>query len=79
MDRLKGILTLAAVACPCHLPILLAILSATTIGSVLAANFLPIFVVFGVVFVGALMVGLQTLDTRPGRACPLPKSRITSE
>ena len=64
MDRLKsvGVLALAVVACPCHLPILLALLGGTTIGAALAANLLPVFVLLGVVFVCALMFGLRALD-----------------
>jgi mercuric ion transport protein len=71
MDRLKGVsmLSLAAVACPCHLPILLALLGGTTIGAVLAANVLPLFVLLGVVFVGALALGLRLLESGSGRAC----------
>jgi mercuric ion transport protein len=71
MDRLKGVglLTLAVVACPCHLPILLAILGGTTIGAILAANVLPLVVVSGAVFVGALTVGLRAFETGSGRTC----------
>ena len=71
MDRLKGVamLGLAAVACPCHLPILLALLGGTTIGAVLTANLLPVFVVLGVVFVGALARRLRVLESGSGRAC----------
>lgn len=71
MDRLKGfgMLGLAAVACPCHLPILLALLAGTSIGAVLTANLLPVFVVLGVVFVGALALGLRALEAGSGRAC----------
>ena len=70
MDRLKGVgmLGLAAVACPCHLPILLALLGGTTIGAVLTANVLPVFVVLGVVFVGALALGLRAFEAESGRA-----------
>ena len=71
MYRLKGaaMLGLAAVACPCHLPILLALLGGTTIGAVLTANVLPVFVVLGVVFVGALALGLRASEAESGRAC----------
>jgi len=71
LDRLKGagMLGLAAVACPCHLPILLALLGGTTIGAVLMANVLPVFVLLGVVFVGALALGLRGLESGSGRAC----------
>ncbi len=71
MDRLKsvGVLALAVVTCPCHLPILLALLGGTTIGAVLAANLLPVFVLLGVVFVAVLAVGLRGLEAGSGRAC----------
>jgi mercuric ion transport protein len=71
MDWLKGLgmLALAAVACPCHLPILLALLGGTTIGAVLTANLLPVFVVLGVIFVGALALGLLMLESGPAGAC----------
>ena len=77
IDRLKGVglLTLAVVACPCHLPILLAVLGGTTIGAILAANVLPLVVVFGAVFVGALTVGLRALETGSGRTCARQESR----
>ena len=71
MDRLKGVgmLALAAVACPCHLPILLALLGGTTTGAILTANLLPVFVVLGVIFVGALALGLRVLESGSRRAC----------
>ncbi len=77
MDRLKGagLLTLAVVACSCHLPILLAVLGGTTIGAILAVNVLPLVLVLGVIFVGALTVGLRALETRSGRTCARQESR----
>jgi hypothetical protein len=79
MDRLKGagLLTLAIVACPCHLPIVLAVLGGSTIGAILAANVLPLIVVFGAVFVGAVAVGLRALETGSDRACAAPEPRRT--
>jgi len=79
VDRLKGagLLTLAVVACPCHLPMLLAVLGGTTIGAILAANVLPLIVVLGTVFVGALTVGLRALETGSGRTCAPPEPRRT--
>jgi len=62
-------LTLAVVACPCHLPILLAVLGGTTIGAILAANALPLVLVLGVIFVGALTAGLRAIETGSGRTC----------
>jgi mercuric ion transport protein len=79
MDRLKGFgsLTLAAVACPCHLPLLIGVLGGTTIGAVLAANFLTAFVLLGAVFVGAVAVGLRALEAGSGRACARDGARRT--
>jgi len=79
MDRLKGVgwVTLAVVACPCHLPILLALLGGTTVGAILAANVLLLVVVFGAVFVGALTVGLRALETGSGRTCAPQQPRRT--
>ena len=79
MDRLKGVgmLTLVAVACPCHLPIALAMLGGTTIGALLAANLLPVFVLLGVIFAGALAVGLRVLESGSGRACAPQEPRRT--
>ena len=71
MARLKGfgMLTLAAVACPCHLLLVLGLLGGTAAGAVLAANFLTVFVLFGVVFVAAVAVGLRALEAGSGRVC----------
>jgi mercuric ion transport protein len=79
MHRLKGfgIWVLAAVACPCHLPLLIAVLGGTTIGAVLAANFLTALVLLGGVFVGAVTVGLRALEARSGRACARDGVRST--
>jgi hypothetical protein len=79
LDRLKGVgmLGLAAVACPCNLPILLALLGRTTIGAVLTANVLPVCVLLGVVFVGALALGLWGLESGSGRACAPQESPRT--
>jgi mercuric ion transport protein len=76
MDRLKGVgmLALAAAACPCHLPILLALLGGTTIGVVLAANLLLVVVLLGAVFAVALIVGLRALETGT-RLRVAPKTR----
>ena len=79
MDRLKGVgmLALAAVACPCHVPILLALLGGTSIGAVLTTSVLPVFVLLGVIFAGALAVGLRVLESGSGRACAPQEPRRT--
>jgi hypothetical protein len=78
MARLKGfsMLTLAAVACACHLPLLLGVLGGTSVGAVLAANFLAVFVLLGAVFVGAVAVGLRALEGSE-RACARDRPRRT--
>jgi mercuric ion transport protein len=67
MDRLKGyvLLAVALVACPCHLPLLLALLGGTALGALLAAHLLPAGVLLGGVFVGAFAVGLRALESDP--------------
>jgi len=79
LDRLKGVgmLALAAVACPCHVPILLALLGGTSIGAVLTTSVLPVFVLLGVIFAGALAVGLRVLESGSGRACAPQEPRRT--
>ena len=58
------------------MPILLALLGGTTIGAVLTANVLPVFVVLGVVFVGTLALGLRASEAESGGACaPLEPRR----
>jgi len=53
------LLALAAVACPRHLPVLLAP-GRNDDRRGLEANLLPVFVLLGAVFVGALIVGLRS-------------------
>jgi mercuric ion transport protein len=67
MDRLKGygLLAVALVLCPCHLPLLLALLGGTALGALLAAHLLPAGVLLGGVFVGALAVGSRALESDP--------------
>jgi hypothetical protein len=70
MDRLKGVglLAIATVACPCNLPILLAVLGGTTVGAVLTANLLPVVVLLGTVSIGALIVAFPALEAGSKRA-----------
>jgi len=66
------LLALAAVACPRHLPVLLAP-GRNDDRRGLEANLLPVFVLLGAVFVGALIVGLRSW----ARLCPLRSRAIT--
>jgi mercuric ion transport protein len=80
MDRLKGfgLLALAALACPCHLPLLLGVLDGTSIGAVLAANVRGCaFVLLTGVFVGAVAIGLRALEVGSDRACAHDGARST--
>ena len=70
-------LTLAVVACPCHLLIPLAVFGGTAIGAILAANVLPLVMVLGAVFVAALTVGLRTVVAGSGRSCVPQEPRRT--
>ncbi len=45
---------LAALTCPCHLPILLALLGSTAIGGALAAHQLWLFAAMSLIFAGAV-------------------------
>jgi hypothetical protein len=45
---------LAAFTCPCHLPIVLALLGSTAIGGALAAHQLWIFAAMSLIFTGAI-------------------------
>lgn len=60
---LKGylLLGLAAVTCPCHLPILLVVLAGTGLAGALSQHFGLIFLVLSAVFVGSLFLGLRTM------------------
>ena len=68
---LKGyfLLGLAFVTCPCHLPLLVAVLAGTGLAGALTQHFWLVFLVLSVVFLCSLMYGLKTLRTRAqGRA-----------
>ncbi len=68
--RTFGTLTVAAITCPCHLPLVLGLLGGTSVGALLAANILPAFVVLSAVFVAALVVFLRAFATGSGALCP---------
>jgi hypothetical protein len=59
-------LTLAAVACPCDLQILLELMAGTSIGAVLAVNLLPAALLLSVI--GTLARGLPVLEKGCGLA-----------
>jgi hypothetical protein len=79
MDRLKGVgmLFFAAIVCPRHLSILLAVLGGTTVGAVPAANLPSGVVLLGTASVGALIIALRALEAGSKRACAPPGSRRT--
>jgi len=60
---LKGylLLGLAFVTCPCHLPLLLAILAGTGLAGALSQYFGLAFVALSVIFVVSLFLGLRAL------------------
>lgn len=60
---LKGYLLLITgfIACPCHLPITLALLSGTVLGSVIYKNQTLIFILATIYFIVALACGLKLL------------------
>lgn len=55
------LLGLAAVTCPCHLPLVLAILAGTALAGSLSQYFGLAFLVFTVIFVPTLYLGLRAL------------------
>ena len=55
------LLGLAFVTCPCHLPLLLAVLAGTGLAGALSQHFWLIFLALSVVFVASLMYGIKTL------------------
>jgi mercuric ion transport protein len=67
----RGYLLLGAafVLCPCHLPLLAALLAGTAVGAVLAANTAAALVVGTVAFAGALLLGLRALDRAQAPPC----------
>ena len=60
---LKGyfLLGLAFLTCPCHLPLLLAVLAGTGLAGALSQHFWLVFLALSVIFVSSLMYGLKTL------------------
>ena len=85
MDRDKligGLLGLTAlVACPCHLPITLALLSGvlagTTVGAALASYMPLVFVGATAYFIVSLaLTGYLFSRRRRGAACPLPPDAV---
>jgi len=60
---LKGylLLGLAFVTCPCHLPLLLAVLAGTGLAGALSQYFSVVFLVLTVIFVASLIFGLRTV------------------
>lgn len=55
------LLGLAFLTCPCHLPILLAVLAGTGFAGVLSQYLGIAFVALGVIFVVSLVLGLKSL------------------
>ncbi len=60
---LKGyfLLGLAFVTCPCHLPLVLAVLAGTGLAGVLSQHFWFAFLALSVIFVASLLLGLKAL------------------
>lgn len=60
---LKGylLLGLAFITCPCHLPLLLAVLAGTGLAGVLSRHFGVAFLLLTVIFVASLFLGLRAL------------------
>ena len=54
----------AALTCPCHLPIVLALTAGTAVGSFLSANAVPVFIALLAYFLLALALGLRRTGQR---------------
>ncbi len=55
------LLGLAIVTCPCHLPLLLAVLAGTSVAGVLSQHFGLTVLALTLIFVPALLLGLRAL------------------
>lgn len=64
-------LVIAALTCPCHVPIYLAILSGTALGGLLQENLLLFILSLTGIFLVTLLRGLRLLKGRGGRT-PVP-------
>lgn len=64
------LLTTAALTCPCHLPIILAILGGTALAGVLRENLLLTLIILTVYFMFALGMGLKLLERESRRKEP---------
>lgn len=65
----RGVATIvAALTCPCHLPVALPVLltltAGTALGSWLSANTWSVWALFGVLFVASLMIAMHGLAGR---------------
>ena len=63
---MKGylLLGLAFLTCPCHLPILLAVLAGTGLAGALSQHFGVALLAFSAIFVASLFLGLRALKGR---------------
>jgi len=64
------LLGLAFVTCPCHLPLLLAVLAGTGLAGALTRHFGLVFLGLSVVFVASLALGLRALKEVEGGTPP---------
>lgn len=67
MLRLKHgfAVALAALTCPCHLPLLAALLAGTALGSYIATNLVSLVAVFGLLFAGSLWLAFRQPAAAP--------------
>ncbi len=55
------LLALAFITCPCHLPLLLAVLAGTGLAGALSQYFGIVFLVLTVIFIASLALGLKAI------------------
>lgn len=69
----RGYLALggALLVCPCHLPILAAVLAGTGVGAFIAGNQSVLFPILGVAFAGLLVLGLRALGAAEPSSAPV--------
>jgi len=75
---LKGyvLVGLAFVTCPCHLPLLLAVLAGTGLAGALSQHFGLAFVALSVIFAGSLFWGLKGPEGGPARESMMAKAVV---
>ena len=80
MASVKGYFAIvsALVLCPCHLPILAAVLAGTAFGAAISEHFSVIFPLTAIYFVGALFLGVRWMTRSEELACTSCETPVAS-